>query len=174
MVFKKKTLTHMQRRNQIIFTSSRASSRRRWPHTLLHRSGPRKDSREKKGSQRTLPPKMRTRNRSGDLERDFERGVVSPERNLKRQPKTDTIKHSKYTLTHANAKPMRPRNTSGGRFATASMAAYTEDGRTEEERKREKRRAKIRRAPVTTGEGRRDRLTLNQKRDRGTHVRQDT
>ena len=61
---------------------------------------------------------------------------------------------------------MRPRNTSGGRFATASMAAYTEDGRTEEERKREKRRAKIRRAPVTTGEGRRDQLTLNQKRDK--------
>ena len=38
----------MQRRNQIIFTSSRASSRRCWPHTLLYRSGPRKDSREKK------------------------------------------------------------------------------------------------------------------------------
>ena len=91
----------MQRRNQIIFTSSRASSRRCWPHTLLHRSGPRKDSREKKkGSQRTLPPKMRTRNRRGDLERDFERGVVSPERNLKRQPKN---RHHQTQQVHVNA-----------------------------------------------------------------------
>ena len=46
----------MQRRNQIIFTSSRASSRRRWPHTLLHRSGPRKDSREKKRKPKNTTP----------------------------------------------------------------------------------------------------------------------
>ena len=37
---------HVQRRNQIIFTSSRASSRRRWLQTLLRRSGPRKNSRD--------------------------------------------------------------------------------------------------------------------------------
>lgn len=149
----------MQRRNQIIFTSSRASSRRRCLQTLLRRSGPRKNSRDfflkETTWRKTTAPEHACKTpqwRSGARLWTWSSVTGAKPQEATKNKHQQT--HQGQVNTCNERKPMRPRNTSGGRFATASMAAYTEDGSTEGERKRENRRAKIRRASVTTGEGR--------------------